>query len=796
MSEKKKLRVLVVPSDTSGCSFFRNTKPHVTLEEMYPDEFTVDIDYQPNLDDDNFLRQYDIIQYHRTLGNYETMGQLTQKLEDMGIVSIMDIDDYWELSRSHPAFLLVKEHGLDKKILNNVKVAKNVTTTTTIFAKEIEKYNKNVYVVPNAIDPKEKQYIPNPEPSKRTRIGYLGGSSHLVDLQNLTGIATKLRSDNLLDKVQLVLCGFDLRGTMTVIDQVTKQQTQRPIKPHESVWYEYEKIFTDNYKIVSPEYKEFLLSFKNEEYPNVENEPYRRVWTKPVSTYASNYNLMDISLAPIEENLFNKCKCIVGNSLVSTNKGFKHIEDIVKNQLELNTELNGVQNKVCNYFKYDNVDTIKITTEDGYEIEGTPHHKIFINNTWVELKDLNTGDTIELTKPEFLQTEYQEVTYPMLLTKNITQEKIDAADENMIPRIRITENWGRLLGYMLGDGCFRSSGIEVTCDKRHTEVVNDVMNLFKSIGLNPGYYLKKPDKRCQNSLHKEGFGVSINATCINFNSIARKYNWCGDKGKTFRIPKVILESPKSVIREFLKGLFESDGSVSDSGMVSFCSKDIELVKQVQTILLGFNIQSNILYSYNKHYRRYYYNLALRREGSEYFEKEIGFVSAHKKEKLSRIATKKRGNNCYKQEMKDTIKTIQYNKNTVYDIEVENVHEYNANGIRNHNSQLKITEAAFHNKAIVAQNFGPYQIDSVNALKFGGEIDPNGNCILVDANKNHKDWYRAIKKLILEPELLEMIKTNLHRDITAKYSMSVVTSQRRDLYHKLVSDLKNKNQQKN
>ena len=186
MSEKKKLRVLVVPSDTSGCSFFRNTKPHVTLEEMYPDEFTVDIDYQPNLDDDNFLRQYDIIQYHRTLGNYETMGQLTQKLEDMGIVSIMDIDDYWELSRSHPAFLLVKEHGLDKKILNNVKVAKNVTTTTTIFAKEIEKYNKNVYVVPNAIDPKEKQYIPNPEPSKRTRIGWLGGSCNSDDTEILT----------------------------------------------------------------------------------------------------------------------------------------------------------------------------------------------------------------------------------------------------------------------------------------------------------------------------------------------------------------------------------------------------------------------------------------------------------------------------------------------------------------------------------------------------------------------------------------------------------------------------------
>jgi glycosyltransferase involved in cell wall biosynthesis len=117
-----------------------------------------------------------------------------------------------------------------------------------------------------------------------------------------------LHTDGFLDKVQFVLCGYDFRGKMTIIDEQTGQQTQRPIKPTESVWYHYERIFTEDYTTVSPEYKEFLLKFKNEEYPNVANEPYRRVWTKPISTYASNYNLFDISLAPIEENIFNKVK--------------------------------------------------------------------------------------------------------------------------------------------------------------------------------------------------------------------------------------------------------------------------------------------------------------------------------------------------------------------------------------------------------------------------------------------------------------------------------------------------------
>ena len=40
----------------------------------------------------------------------------------------------------------------------------------------------------------------------------------------------------------------------------------------------------------------------------VQNEPYRRVWTKPITSYASNYNLFDISLAPLKESTFNKVK--------------------------------------------------------------------------------------------------------------------------------------------------------------------------------------------------------------------------------------------------------------------------------------------------------------------------------------------------------------------------------------------------------------------------------------------------------------------------------------------------------
>lgn len=309
----RKIKILVVPSDRSGVAFFRSTNPHIQLEKMYPNEFRIDINYNPQIENEEWLKQYDLIHFHRNFGPYEKMAETMERLRKLGIPSIMDIDDYWAPGQHHPAYLIIKTNKLPEKIIGNLKLAQYISTTTTTFANEIKKYNKNTIVIPNAIDVSEKQYISKVEPSKRIRIAWLGGSSHLRDLEILKGVVNKLKSDTingepLLNKVQFVLCGYDLRGTITDINEETGQQVQRKVKPIESVWYKYEQLFTDNYTTISPEYKEHLMKFTEDEYHDIDNEPYRRVWTKPVTSYATNYNLFDVALAPLEENIFNKCK--------------------------------------------------------------------------------------------------------------------------------------------------------------------------------------------------------------------------------------------------------------------------------------------------------------------------------------------------------------------------------------------------------------------------------------------------------------------------------------------------------
>jgi glycosyltransferase involved in cell wall biosynthesis len=302
-----KIKVLVLPSDRTGVGKFRSVDPHVMLQNNHGDDFHVDIDYDPKINDVNYWKQYDIVHFHRSIGqDYNIAPTIIQNLNNLGIVTIMDLDDYWLPTKEHPVHQLVLQNKLHEKILANMKVAGHVITTTSIFATEISKYNKNVYVLPNAINPNEPQFQQETLKSEKLRFGWLGGSSHLHDLKLLDGTINKLKPYK--DQFSMYLCGFDTRGTVTEINKETGEQKQRPINPEETVWARYEEIFTDNYRMVDPQHKDFLMKFKEEDYNSDVLPFYNRVWTKPVTSYAANYRWFDVSLAPIKNHIFNRVK--------------------------------------------------------------------------------------------------------------------------------------------------------------------------------------------------------------------------------------------------------------------------------------------------------------------------------------------------------------------------------------------------------------------------------------------------------------------------------------------------------
>ena len=301
----KKIRVLVTPSDGNGVGFYRSIWPHEYIQEHYGDEFDIDIVYLKDFPRNNmveFLQGYDIIVYHK---EFDKGGKVLDVINFLNIPTVMDIDDNYDLGPSHPLHMTSEKEKWAEKIVYHIRNSKYITTTTPIFANIIKKHNKNVYILPNAIDPDSKQFIQEKKPSDRIRFGLVCGSAHLNDIKLMTGLSTL--PQNILDKLQYCLCGFNEKGRITLWDRNTGESRTEDIKPSESVWVRYEEFITNNYKIVSPEHKAWLQRYEQCDDPYA-NEPYRRFYTKHINEYAKHYENVDVLLAPLKETGFNKTK--------------------------------------------------------------------------------------------------------------------------------------------------------------------------------------------------------------------------------------------------------------------------------------------------------------------------------------------------------------------------------------------------------------------------------------------------------------------------------------------------------
>lgn len=304
-----KIRILAIPPDTHGVGKYRILDPYKFIGDHHADEFHVDIALNVE-NSDNFFKNYDIVVFHSFIHQttHEENIARIKWLKSQGIKTVMDIDDHWSPDHRHPMYFHIKENEMPKKKADMMKESDYVTCTTEYFANTLRKRLnlKNVLVFPNAIDPNESQFQPKPTESDRLRFGWLGGSTHLHDLEQIRGGISMIA--NQYDNIQFVLCGYDLRGSITEVNPQTGERKTRPIQPTETVWYKYEQIFTDNYKTVDPEYKSYLMNFTQTPEIDVSDKKYRRVWTQPIGRYGSNYNLFDVSLAPIIPSEFNSCK--------------------------------------------------------------------------------------------------------------------------------------------------------------------------------------------------------------------------------------------------------------------------------------------------------------------------------------------------------------------------------------------------------------------------------------------------------------------------------------------------------
>jgi glycosyltransferase involved in cell wall biosynthesis len=109
-------------------------------------------------------------------------------------------------------------------------------------------------------------------------------------------------------------------------------------------------------------------------------------------------------------------------------------------------------------------------------------------------------------------------------------------------------------------------------------------------------------------------------------------------------------------------------------------------------------------------------------------------------------------------------------------------------IKNHmfnrmKSQLKVIEAGFYKKALIASNVGPYSLDLKHCLKNGELVD--GNALLVDEVRNHSDWAKYMEKLIKNPNMAKDMGERLYETVKDKYDLNIVTKDRAEFYKSIL-----------
>lgn len=268
---------------------YRSIWPAQEIQKNHSDEFSVDVRLmQPVSDED--VGRFDIVHYHRRINEPDKTKEWAERFKKSGAIVISDIDDYWLPFAGHPAYYMVVKKGIHHQIFEAVKCADWVTTTTEIYARHIrEKANPNVHVIPNAVDTNLKMWQGYETESERVRVGWIGGSSHERDLDKIKGTFNVLLNDKeVANKIQIVMCGYDTRGSVTEVHPVTGEEKMRKITPEESIWNKFESIFNDNGRATK--------------------EQYVRRNTLPITQYGNHYKHVDVCLAPLEEHTFNECK--------------------------------------------------------------------------------------------------------------------------------------------------------------------------------------------------------------------------------------------------------------------------------------------------------------------------------------------------------------------------------------------------------------------------------------------------------------------------------------------------------
>ncbi len=412
-------------------------------------------------------------------------------------------------------------------------------------------------------------------------------------------------------------------------------------------------------------------------------------------------------------------ECLTGDSLVFTNHGVKGIKDLKPstyvyslNELTHKIERQQVLATICKGTR----PVYKVSTI-GRELKCTINHPLLVLNyekkqqakrgkfyvNWKYLSELQKGDYIGIVKDlpdngkpyklpriNFIKEFNGKNQYKNF--KVVSNYLYTRKNKNLIIPKFTTEELMWILGLYLGDGYISHSS-------KHYEVLSfAIPKNDKTTRRKIQTYLRKVFNYKLSNRTKEFFRQRISST-----PIIEFFKKCGFQGKalTKKLPMWVFSLPNSQKKALIGGYIDSDGYVSNfkkDSKATITSANRRLLQSIQLLSISAGLRASSIFSFkstsifNKPEGNIAFRLQINGDLTELSDYSIKtknnfvphqyyhqFASHHKSPIASHISD---------QIGFAEIKNIDfYGYEKVYDIEVEKHHNFIANGIIVHNSEV-------------------------------------------------------------------------------------------------------------
>lgn len=320
-------------------------------------------------------------------------------------------------------------------------------------------------------------------------------------------------------------------------------------------------------------------------------------------------------------------------------------------------------------------DIWKLELRNGRTLTGTGEHPILVNQSginsiwepiWCPIQSLTNEDAIVLNHSTVDNYEFEQVEYPSL--------RSDILSRNTFTIPEFSSRVARILGFLDGKGSIsKGDRVTLTFNSKEPELIEFYVKEFSELfGIQPHFEVVSDN----NSQSAEFFSKQLRNFLYDLGAISDT------------VPKIVMESNPECWANYIAGLCDACGEVIfNKGYydttIKMVSKESYL-KDVQLILINLGITAKVTRC-NKESDVSQFKLSVEGPmGRGYFRDLIalGLISNEKGSRLfsNPIESFYIGSLSYPVNIEK-----QKGGAVVYDIEVEDVHEYVANGIVTHNT---------------------------------------------------------------------------------------------------------------